>query len=61
MLVVPAQRVDDLVMLLDAAQQLQGGGLVHVDAPAAQTGQALHAPAERERVQSSLKEITSWN
>lgn len=34
MLVVPPQRVDDLVVLLDATQQLQIGGLIHVDAPA---------------------------
>lgn len=31
---VPPQRVDDLVMLLDAAQQLQTGSLVDVNAPA---------------------------
>lgn len=31
---VPSQRVDDLVMLLDAAQQLQTGSLVDVYAPA---------------------------
>lgn len=28
---MPAERVDDLVVLLDAAEQLQAGGLVHVD------------------------------
>lgn len=33
--VMPPQRVDDLVVLLDAAQQLQAGSLIHVDAPAA--------------------------
>lgn len=31
---VPPQRIDDLVVLLDAAQQLQTGSLVDVDAPA---------------------------
>lgn len=31
---VPPQRVDDLVVLLDAAQQLHTGSLVDVDAPA---------------------------
>lgn len=31
---VPPQRVDDLVVLLDTAQQLQVGGPIHVDAPA---------------------------
>ena len=35
--VMPAQRVDHLVVLLDAAQQFQGGGLVHVDAAAAES------------------------
>lgn len=32
--VVPPQRVDNLVMLLDAAQQFQTGSLVDVNAPA---------------------------
>lgn len=31
---VPPQRVDDLVMLLDAAQQLQTGSLIDVNAAA---------------------------
>lgn len=31
--VVPPQRVDDLVVLLDAAQLLQAGGLVHLNTP----------------------------
>lgn len=34
MLGVPPQRVDDLVVLLDTAQQLQTGGPIHVDTPA---------------------------
>lgn len=32
-LVMPAQRVDDLVVLLDATQQLQTGSLEHLDTP----------------------------
>lgn len=32
---VPPQRVDDFVVLLDAAQQPQTGSLVHVNGPAA--------------------------
>lgn len=35
--VMPPQRVDDLVVLLDAAQQLQTGSLIHVNAPAAES------------------------
>lgn len=34
MLGVPPQRVDDLVVLLDTAQQLQTGGPIHVNTPA---------------------------
>lgn len=34
--VMPPQRVDDLVVLLDAAQQLQTGSLIHINAPAAE-------------------------
>lgn len=33
MLVMPPQRVDDLVVLLDAAQLLQVGGLENINAP----------------------------
>lgn len=32
---MPPQRVDDLVMLLDAAQQLQTRSLIHLNTPAA--------------------------
>lgn len=35
--VVPSQRVDDLVVLLDAAQQQQTGSLIHINAPAGET------------------------
>lgn len=35
--VMPPQRVDDLMVLLDAAQQLQTGSLIHVNTPAAES------------------------
>lgn len=45
--VMPPQCVDDFVVLLDAAQQLQTGGLIHIDAPAAESTWSVRQTHEK--------------